>query len=197
MNLLKLSSFLLCLGLMGGCDEGTTTAPPDATDPTPSVLLKWEPSNTTSSVPTYDKSCRFGAATVFESPSNGQPDDTLLLTAGSGAASLKLTITDTTGQILSADATLDRGLAEKSWRKATGTATWSMSGQADTIVDGAICFAEKLAPGDGVLGEVTLVMKAADGSYQSISGGFSLPGAAVRPTAEVAVSAPTIDVDLR
>ncbi len=200
MRLHTAAAMILALVGATACDDGATApsvpdAVADQVAPS-SALTPWSPGTGTSSVPTYDKSCRFGADTVFESPSNGVADDAITLTATSSDAELSVTVTDGSGQVLAGTATLDRGLADKSWRNATGSATWS-DGLNGEVVDGAICFSERLEAGQAAIGEFSLVMQADDGSYHSVSGGFSLAADAIKPASGETVLAPTVDVDLR
>jgi len=197
MSFTRLVASILAIVALQACDDGeTTTAPgPDASTTPSSTLTPWSSGSGTGSVPTYDKSCRFGADTVFEVASNGASDDALMLAPDGAGATLTLSVSDGTLTVLDATVALDRGLADKSWRNGSGTATWS-SGMG-TVVDGAICFPDRLSAGVATQGEFTLVMRSADGSYHSVSGGFSLTAAQVLVGAAETITASAVDIDLR
>ena len=190
---------IVAAGLAASCDgeSNTSATTPDTVSDAPSsTLTSWSPSTSTSAVPTYGKSCRFGAETIFESPSNGATDDSLILIADSSGADLTVAIFDGTTTVASATIRLERGLADKSWRNGTGVVTWS-DGSTSPVVDAALCVSERLSAGVEAVGELTWVVETGNGGYESASGSFTIPGAQVLPSSGETLASDQLDIDLR
>lgn len=198
--MLKLPLLSLCLLLPLGCVEGNSdpnTSGTDATAAPGSPTVAWSADTPTTSVPTYGKNCRYAAETLFESPSNGQPDDTISLSEEGSNAGLSFQVTDKNGVVLKVEGvTLERGLLYKSFRNATGQATWGLPNQTANIVDGTLCFSEKLDGNNDVQAEFSLVMETAPGTFESLSGSFFLPGTSVNLDPLLTIQSSTLDVSL-
>ncbi len=184
------------LGCDAGGGEATPTAPDASGSAKGSPATAWPVTDATVKTPAYGVSCRLAVDDVVTVASNGAADDALTLSApASGPATLSLTVTGA-GGTFEAQVTAARALLGKSYREATGTA--SLGGQSWTVVDGTLCFAEKLATGQAVEGELSLILARPEGGHQSVAGTFTLPGAAVDAGSDpTTVAATALDVDLR
>ena len=180
----------------GGSGGGPEPSDPDTTGD--AVLVAWSPTATTTAVPTYGNSCRYGAETIFEAPSNSLSDDNFQLIGSNGDATISMTVQGASGVALqAASIQLERGLLHKSYRKASGTATWGSPSQTGSIVDGTLCFSSKLDGSAAVQAEFSLVMDTGGGSYQSVSGSFSVPAEAIDTSADVNIAPLSVDVSLQ
>jgi hypothetical protein len=180
----------------GGSDEGSGPNDPDGTGTT--ELVSWSPTATTTALPTYGNGCRYGAETVYEAPSNSLSDDNFQLVGSNGDATIFMTVQSGSGVALeAASIQLERGLLHKSYRKASGTATWGSPSQTGSIVDGTLCFSSKLDGSAAVQAEFSLVMDTGGGSYQSVSGSFSVPAEAIDTSADVNIPPLWVDVSLK
>lgn len=188
-----------------GCDSKNSSpgpwdvydaGPPDA-GPT-AELTPWSPTGTFK-VPAYGIGCRYGTDHVYRAVSNGATDDKLTLTPhGTGdQVSLDVEVNTEQGKVLAATVTLERGLVLKSYREAVGTASWGNPLADGEVVDGTLCFEQKLTAGTDTAMEFSLVIKAADGVHHSVSGGALLSGAGIAPDADPIVQSDTLDIDLR
>ena len=84
-----------------------------------------------------------------------------------------------TNLVLNAQVTMARGLKDKSYRSASGQATWGFPPRSGFVVDGTLCFPQRLTDGVATPGEFSLVMDDGVGNYHSVSGTVNLPGSAV------------------
>jgi hypothetical protein len=184
-----------CVGGGGGEGEPNQDTGPGVTNP--SQLVAWSPTASTTAVPTFGKNCRYGADSVFSSSSNNTPDDSLDFTANADGASVSMSVRDANGEVLKiVQAQLQQGLKDKSYRKASGSASWGVPSQTGDIVDGTLCFSDKLITAADVQAEFSFVMKTADGSHQSLSGTFSLPASAITNGASIAIGSTSLDISL-
>jgi hypothetical protein len=162
--------------------------------------VAWSPTGTYK-LPSYGAGCRFTTDAVIQIPSNGLVDDSLVFQADAGqGATLELVVATPDGQTLTAEVDMKRGLTGRSYRQATGDAAWSDSDgeHAGVVVDGTICFDEKLANGlDDVLAEFSLVVEL-DGVYYAMGGNVLLEGPQVAALDGFTVNgAGSVDIDLR
>jgi hypothetical protein len=162
--------------------------------------IAWSPAGTYK-LPAYGAGCRFTTEQVIQIPSNGSVDDSLVFQADSGAgATLDLLVTTPDGQSMAAEVDMKRGLTGRSYRQATGDAVWTdKDGEhSGTVVDGTICFDEKLANGMGdVLAEFSIVVERG-GLYYAMGGNVLLEGAQVAALEGFTVDgASAVDIDLR
>lgn len=183
----------------GGGTPYTPAPEPDAAPDTAAPAAEttpWTPGAATTKKPVFGSGCRYEAETPFLVPSNGAGDDALSFSAAAtgGPIEATLSVSDGDGVQVEATVTLTPALAGKSWGGAKGAASWN--GVSGDVVDGTLCFAEKLAAGAGVEGELSLVLETPAGDHHSVAGTFSLPGAAVTAVDPVDVSA-ALDIDLR
>jgi len=190
--------YICTLLAAGACDTPTSSAPAAAADAGPTAdLISWAPDATgTTSAPVYGR-CRLGAERVLWAASNGAPDDQISLLASGDGASLTVRVVDASGLVFEGDVTLDRALLDKSYRAAVGTARWAPEGLDAQVVDGTLCFSERLASGAPVDGEFSLVLATGAGSYASVSGSFHVAGEGVSTDPKVAVQGSAVDIDLR
>ena len=187
-------SMIGCVGGGGGSDNSTTDS---SSSSQPAQTTPWSPSASTTGVPTFGKNCRYAAESVFSAPSNQMLDDTVKFTVTSTGASLSLNVRNNDQSILTAnDIQLEQGLKDKSYRKASGTATWSSAQKIGSIVDGTFCLSSKLATGTNLEAEFSLVMKLADGSHESISGSFLIPAEAISDSPDLSVESQALDIGL-
>lgn len=191
-------AMLVALCGLISCDGPTSPTAAAAPDAGPAAdLIAWAPDATgTTSVPVYGR-CRLGAERVLWAASNGAADDHVSLTAQDGEAVLAVRVMGASGLVLQGDVTLERALKDKSYHRATGTARWAPEGLDAQVVDGTLCFSERLASGAPAEGEFSLVLAAADGSFASVSGDFRVAGAVVSTDPSAAFDADAVDVDLR
>ena len=182
-------------------EESTTEEAPiaeifaDGSEP-----LEWTP-NGTYKLPAYGSSCRFVTDDVVQIPSNGQVDDTMVFAATAGPdATFALTVQTPSGLSVSASVDMKRGLTGRSYRQAEGQATWSDKAGEHTgwVVDGTLCFDEKLANGMGdVLAEFSLIVQL-DGVHYAMGGNVLIDGTQVSAGNGYAIDAEMgVDVDLR
>jgi hypothetical protein len=162
--------------------------------------IAWSPAGTYK-LPAYGAGCRFTTEQVIQIPSNGLVDDSLVFEADSGAgATLELLVETPDGLSMVAEVGMKRGLTGRSYRQATGDAAWTDKEGDHTgiVVDGTICFDEKLANGlDDVLAEFSLVVER-DGTYFAMGGNVLLEGAQVAALEGFTVDgASAVDIDLR
>jgi hypothetical protein len=197
-------AFLLSFSL-GGCiggggggggegepDQDTNSGPTNA-----SPLVTWSPTASTTAVPTYGKNCRYEASSVFNSPSNNTPDDSLDFTANANGAWVSVSVRDANGEVLKViQAQLQQGLKDKSYRKASGSASWAQPQKTGDIVDGTLCFSEKLTGATNVEAEFSFVMQMADGSHESLSGTFSLAANTISVGDSIAIASTSLDISL-
>jgi hypothetical protein len=188
---------LFTLGTIGcdSPDETTTdTIQPDVIQPT-NGLTPWAPGATTTGVPTYGKNCRFAADNIFSDPSNGLNDDSITLLSSGSEATVSFTVNSSGGQVLNAQVVMARGLKDKSYRNASGTATFGNPPMSGSVVDGALCFADKLAAGIDAVTEFSLVIDTGVAFY-SVAGTLTIPNATIQ-TEGPSIEAPAIAIDLK
>jgi hypothetical protein len=162
--------------------------------------LAWTP-NGTYKLPSYGSGCRFVTDHLVQIPSNGVLDDSVVFAADAGPdATFELAVETATGLSVVADVDMKRGLTGRSYRQADGQATWTDKEGQHTgwVVDGTLCFDEKLANGMGdVLAEFSLIVEI-DGIYHSMGGNVLIEGGQVTANDGYAVDAAlAVDVDLR
>lgn len=162
-----------------------------------SNLIEWQPTGVTSAVPAYGTSCRLKAGTFVASASNGSPDDSLSMKiASDGSGTLTIEVDDGSGHVLEVkNISAARGLKDKSFRELAGT---GMIGQVTgDVVDGTLCFENKLVAGQNVRAEFTIILQASGGQYYSTGGSFLLPGSTIGQNGDMEIAADTIDIDMR
>ena len=180
----------------GGSTDGTAETD-SSTATTTAVTTPWSPDTPTTGVPTFGKNCRYTADSVYSVSSNQAPDDSLTLTIQEGGASLSLKVLGDGGSVLEAtNIQLEQGLKDKSYRNATGAATWSSSAKTGEVVDGAFCLSGKLDSGTDLEAEFSLVMKLPDGSFESVSGSLSIPQESISSTPSPSVNATNLSIAL-
>ena len=180
----------------GGGSDGTAETDP-STGATTAATTPWSPNASTTGVPTFGKNCRYAADSVYSVNANQAPDDSLTLTIQEGGASLSLKVLGDGGSVLEAThVQLEQGLKNKSYRKATGSATWSSSAKSGEVVDGAFCLSGKLDSGTDLEAEFSLVMKLPDGSFESVSGSLSIPQESISSTPSPSVNATNLSIAL-
>jgi hypothetical protein len=180
----------------------------ESTEPSPiadifehgSEPIAWSPSGTYK-LPSYGAGCRFTTNQVIQIPSNGVVDDSLVFEADAGpGATLELTVATPEGLGLVAEVDMKRGFTGRSYRQATGEAAWTDKDgdHVGAVIDGTLCFDEKLANGlDDVLAEFSLVVEI-DGLYYSMGGNVLLDGAQVLAAEGFTVEGGnSVDIDLR
>lgn len=188
---------LLLLAAAAGC-EGSTAgggeSPAGDASGSDTVYTDWQVGGTYK-VPGYHNGCRLKTESHLEMASNGAPDDSVHLGVKSGNSwPVEIVVSDGDKVVVDAQVTVLAGLSGRSYRNASGTAT--LSGIDGTIVEGTLCFESKLAAGQGVAGEFSLVMTDALGDLRSVGGDFSLAAGDVIGDPAV-VSASSVDVDLQ
>ena len=162
--------------------------------------ILWTPSGTYK-LPAYGAGCRFVTDDVIQIPSNGLIDDSLAFDAEPGPeASLAISVETPHGHSLSASVDMKRGLVGRSYRQASGEAMWSDKDgdHVGAVVDGTICFDEKLANGlDDVLAEFSLIVEM-DGVHYAMGGNVLIGGAHVAAMNGFTVDGvQAVDIDLR
>lgn len=187
-------------GQQDGPDEPSPSAtpqPPQAPKYKGSPASPWNGQGT-STMPKFGVNCRLATSTVFESATNGLVDDTLHFTTYSSTTStLDIFVLDGSGEALNLNVDIHRGLSGRSFRQATGTANFG--GYVDVpVVDGTLCFQEKVATGAEVLAEFSFILNQ-DGVNTSLAGLVLIPGASISmPSTGLAIdAADTLDIDLR
>ena len=165
---------------VGACDGGDEDSGPLGAGATSGGFVDWTPAGTLP-VPSYDGACRLLAGTEFKSPANPLVDDTLTLSGGSnGAVVMDLQVSSGPQQVLSVSGiSLRRGKKDESFRDATPTtATQSAWGdglsQSGTVLDGTLCFSDKITVGVDVHAQFSLILEDAAGAYHTVGGSFSL-----------------------
>mgnify|MGYP001329325097 CR=1 FL=1 len=162
--------------------------------------VAWSPAGTYK-LPAYGAGCRFTTDQVIQIPSNGLNDDSVVFqTTGGSSATLELVVATPNGQSLVAEVDMKRGLTGRSYRQAMGDASWTDKDgdHAGSVIDGTICFDEKLANGmDDVLAEFSLIVEL-DGLYYAMGGNVLLEGSQVAALEGFTVNAASaVDIDLR
>jgi len=186
--------------LVAACEQEATN--PDAilsggdSGGTPSELTVWSSGAGTTGVPTFGKNCRLAADHITSSASNGLNDDSIQVMAPTSDATVVLVVSSGEGQVLNAQVEMARGLKDKSYRSATGQATWGFPPRSGTVIDGTLCFPERLTDGTATQAEFSLVMDDGTGAYHSVSGTLNLPGSAVKLTSGVDING-MVDIDLK
>lgn len=183
-----------------GCETDGTQA--DTAFPTGDAVVQqagltpWSPGAGTTAVPTYGKTCRLATENNAQYPSNNAPDDSFQLSASNDGATLTVVVNTANGQVLNAQVSLTRGLKDKSFRQATGQASWGLAGQSGTVVDGTACFPERLKEGTATPLEFSLILDDGLGTYHSVSGHATVPGSAISTAPSTQVNAMTLDIGL-
>ena len=192
---------LLVTGVcFAGCEADSTGA--DTSFPTGDAasqqagLTPWNPGAGTTAVPTFGKTCRLTTENNAQYPSNNEPDDSFQLSASNDGATLNIMVNASNGQVLNAQVTLTRGLKDKSFRQATGQASWGLAGQSGTVVDGTACFPERLADGATTEVEFSLILDDGLGTYHSVSGHATVPGSSISTSPSTQVNALALDIGL-
>ena len=165
--------------VVAGCDgeSGGSDAPAPGSD----NVIAWSPSGTFP-VPTYQGGCRLEAGEVFAMASDGPNNDVLTVSEGAnGGVILSLEVTHGEDQILSvADVSLRRGKSGESFRDATaagvGAAQWGvgLAGEG-AVVDGTLCFSDKLTSGGSLGAMFSLIFQDAAGQHHTVGGTFTVP----------------------
>lgn len=181
-------------------DVPTAPVAPPAPDYQGSQPITWTPTGTYK-LPKYGDACRLTTDHVFEAPSNGLLDDTLMMaTFDANDATVDIVVVTEDGAVLSVNADIDRALAGKSYRHAAGEATLVDATGAKTalIVDGTLCFASKLHAGmDSVMAEFSFIVEM-NGVYYATGGNLVLPGSAISEAGGLLLDAESVlDIDLR
>ncbi|MEC9072534.1 MAG: hypothetical protein VX938_09160, partial [Myxococcota bacterium] len=192
-----------------GEEPGEGEAPP-APQPPPakasifnggSAPTQWSP-NGTSKMPKYGEDCRLTTNTVFEAATNGATDDSFSLVVYSPKTStMDVSVVSNAGLAMSATVDLTRGLPGRSYRDAEGWVTYEYAPGLTAelpVIDGTLCFQEKLAVATGdVLAEFSFIV-AVDGIYHSMGGNMVIPASALTNAANGLVDADqALDIDLR
>ena len=183
----------------GASDSGsgdvtaTVDAAPDSAGP--EVIPPWNATGT-GGVPVFGE-CRFTTGEHFAVASDGVADDVLKLDVDSGGqGTLTLRVRDALSVRLEATAvTVQRGLKQESYRRFKGSAVWgSQSGE---VIDGMLCFENRLTPGVAAKAELTLILENGAGERFAATGRFVAAGASVDVTGGVKVDLDAVDIDLR
>lgn len=180
------TAVISCAFLLGciaaGCDSGSevesTEEAPETTQA--SEHTQWQASGTFP-VPVYGITCRLTAGTVYTSASNGADDDTLTVeVASDGSAVMHLRVVGGEGEELVADhISMARGKKNESFRHAVSDSQWPITwgdglGNQGTVLDGTLCFSDRLTEGEGVNAEFSLILETADGEHHTVGGTFAL-----------------------
>lgn len=180
-------------------DAQATEPPPTPSEPKyqGSPATPWSGQGT-ASMPKFGVNCRLSTPTVYESATNGEIDDTIHFTTfSSNTATLDIFVQGYGGEALNLNVDINRGLSGRSFRQATGTASYD--GLVDVpVVDGTLCFEQKATPGEDVLAEFSFVINDG-GTYTSFAGLAMIPGDAISmPSAGLTIdAADELDIDLR
>ncbi len=175
---------------------GDTAATLDVADASGAeVLGAWNETGT-GGVPTYGN-CRFTTGEHFAVASNGEADDVLQLAIDdSGSGTLTIRVRDALSvKLEGVELALQRGLRQESYRRMKGTAVWGA--QSGNVIDGMLCFDNRLTVGVDAKAELTLILENADGDRFAATGRFVASGAGIDLTDGVKVSLDAVDIDLR
>jgi hypothetical protein len=187
-----------------GCDPGGggTSLPPTGSTCTPpatipgSTPVTWSATGT-AATPAYGKACRLVTDQVYSDPTNCAEDDTLVLTTSRDFATATVEVKDEEGVSFSASLTLERALDAKSYRAATGSATFGRDpALTGTVIDGTLCFNAKLSAGTDLLAEFSVVVEQG-GVTHAVGGHFAVAAALVDAQAIAVNATGALDVDLR
>ena len=187
-------SMLSCVGSDADSNNETSDT---STGPQTSATTPWSPNSSTTGVPTFGKNCRYAAESVFSAPSNQSLDDAFTFSVTENGAVLTLNVKDDGQTLLRANnLELKQGLKDKSYRNASGTATWSTSQHSGEVVDGTLCFSSKLGAATELQAEFSLVMKFPDGSHESVSGAVTIPAEAFLSDGALGIDSNALDIGL-
>jgi len=187
-------TMLGCVG-GGGGDDSAPNQPADSQSN--STTTAWSASASTTGVPTYGKNCRYAADSIYTASSKQGQDDALKFIVTESGAKMSMDVNEGSGSLLSViDIQFDQGLKDKSYRKASGSALWGMPQKAGEVVDGTFCFSSKLGTSDDIQAEFSLVMKLDDGSYESLSGGITIPPGTLSSGLGTVIDSGTLNINL-
>ena len=137
-------------------------------------------------MPTYQGGCRLEAGEVYALASDGAPNDVLTVSGGSnGGVVFGLNVAHGEGSVFSvSDVSLRRGKSEESFRDATGSANapaqWGSGLSAQgTVVDGTLCFSDKLTAGVDLGAMFSLIIRDDGGAFHTVGGTFTVPADAI------------------
>jgi hypothetical protein len=153
----------------------------------------------TVSKPSFGKGCRYSVDTTHELESNCEKDDVISLEGPpDGVVNLDMTIRHEGSEVLDISVQLERSLVGKAYYAATGTGNWhgedAFGGE---VLDGTLCFSEKLSIGTPVSGEFSLIIEDDTGARHSVGGRFLLDGPEIIAESPINVTSLNTDFDLR
>jgi len=153
----------------------------------------------TVSKPSFGKGCRYGVESNHELASNCEKDDYISLQGPpDGVVTVDMTIRHQDSDVLEFSVELQRSLVGKAYDSATGTGAWhGDDGFSGEVLDGTLCFSDKLALGTPVSGEFSLVIEDAAGIPHSVGGRFVLDGQELSGESPLSLTSTTVDLDLR
>ena len=202
MKVMMLGTALLMLGLSSGCDSEEASGGVDPVEQSVGTEehIHWQPSGTFA-VPVYGISCRFTADSVFSQASNDAADDTVALElASDGSAVVHLRVQGANGSILVAEkVSMTRGKKNESFRQAEGDPQspiiWGDGLTSEgAVVDGMLCFSDRLQAGEELSAEFSLILQTSDGVNHAVGGSFLVSAGVVTDSG---IPESPVDVDLQ
>ncbi|MEC9071785.1 MAG: hypothetical protein VX938_05365, partial [Myxococcota bacterium] len=120
--------------------------------------------------------------------------------ASDGSAVVHIRVHSAAGQVLVAEnLSMTRGKKNESFRQAESDPlspiTWGSSLASEgAVVDGTLCFSDRLEQGEGRAAEFSLIVQTSDGAHHAIGGSFQVSDGVVTDSG---IPETAVDVDLR